>query len=154
VVGKATSRAAKRPRGLATNELTGERTTSLVTGWPLRATGIRLGELLDLELDGLWDTPRHGTRVKVPVGKLDTKRTVPLDEPTLAELVAGNCTYANICEQCENFVTSPEFTPALQGQLAGRRSGWYMALRRSLSSAPRQRRNRGPPTNTGARPVP
>jgi integrase len=50
----------------------------------LRGTGMRLGELLDLELDCLWDTPTHGTWVKVPVGKLGTERTVPLDEPTLA----------------------------------------------------------------------
>lgn len=49
----------------------------------LRGTGMRLGELLDLELDCLWDTPSHGTWVKVPVGKLGTERTVPLDEATL-----------------------------------------------------------------------
>lgn len=50
----------------------------------LRGTGLRLGELLDLELDCLWDTPAHGTWVKVPVGKLGTERTVPLDADTLA----------------------------------------------------------------------
>jgi integrase len=50
----------------------------------LRGTGMRLGELLDLELDCLWDTPTHGTWVKVPVGKLGTERTVPLDAATLA----------------------------------------------------------------------
>jgi site-specific recombinase XerD len=50
----------------------------------LRGTGLRLGELLDLELDCLWDTPTHGTWVKVPVGKLGTERTVPLDADTLA----------------------------------------------------------------------
>jgi integrase len=50
----------------------------------LRGTGMRLGELLDVELDCLWDTPTHGTWVKVPLGKLGTERTVPLDEATLA----------------------------------------------------------------------
>jgi integrase len=50
----------------------------------LRGTGLRLGELLDLELDCLWDTPTHGTWVKVPVGKLGTERTVPVDAATLA----------------------------------------------------------------------
>lgn len=50
----------------------------------LRGTGMRLGELLDLELDCLWDTPTHGTWVKIPVGKLGTERTVPLDAATLA----------------------------------------------------------------------
>ena len=50
----------------------------------LRGTGMRLGELLDLELDCLWDFGTRGTWVKVPLGKLGTERTVPLDEPTLA----------------------------------------------------------------------
>ena len=52
----------------------------------LRGTGMRIGELLDLELDCLWDLPRHGTWIKVPLGKLDTERVVPLDEPTMAAL--------------------------------------------------------------------
>lgn len=50
----------------------------------LRGTGLRLGELLDLELDCLWDTTTHGTWVRVPLGKLGTERTVPLDAATLA----------------------------------------------------------------------
>jgi len=50
----------------------------------LRGTGMRIGELLDLELDCLWDFGSSGTWVKVPLGKLGTERTVPLDEPTLA----------------------------------------------------------------------
>ncbi len=33
-------------------------------------------------------------------------------------LVAEACSYANICEQCDNFTTSTEFIPALQTQLA------------------------------------
>ena len=50
----------------------------------LRGTGMRIGELLDLELDCLWDTPTHGTWVRVPLGKLDNERMVPLDPDTLA----------------------------------------------------------------------
>ena len=49
----------------------------------LRGTGMRLGELLDLELDCLWDFGPSGTWVKVPLGKLGTERTVPLDDETL-----------------------------------------------------------------------
>lgn len=49
----------------------------------LRATGMRVGELLDLELDCLVDFGSHGTWLRVPVGKLGTERTVPLDGPTL-----------------------------------------------------------------------
>lgn len=52
----------------------------------LRGTGIRLGELLDLELDCVWDTGSHGSWLKVPLGKLGTERTVPLDVATLAAL--------------------------------------------------------------------
>ena len=52
----------------------------------LRGTGIRLGELLDLELDCVWDSGSHGSWLKVPLGKLGTERTVPLDEATLAAL--------------------------------------------------------------------
>lgn len=50
----------------------------------LRGTGLRLGELLDLELDCLLDYTSHGTWLRVPVGKLNTERTVPLDNTTLA----------------------------------------------------------------------
>ena len=34
------------------------------------------------------------------------------------QLAAEACPYANICEQCDNFVTTTEFIPALQAQLA------------------------------------
>jgi site-specific recombinase XerD len=52
----------------------------------LRGTGLRLGELLDLELDCLWELPGHGTWLKVPLGKLNTERVVPLDADTLTVL--------------------------------------------------------------------
>jgi site-specific recombinase XerD len=52
----------------------------------LRGTGIRLGELLDLELDCVWDSSSHGSWLKVPLGKLGTERTVPLDATTLSAL--------------------------------------------------------------------
>ena len=54
----------------------------------LRGTGMRLGELLDLELDCLWQSASHGTWIKVPLGKLGTERMVPLDAETLAALDA------------------------------------------------------------------
>jgi len=54
----------------------------------LRGTGLRLGELLDLELDCLWELPNHGTWLKVPLGKLNTERVVPLDPDTLTALDA------------------------------------------------------------------
>jgi integrase len=52
----------------------------------LRATGMRIGELLDLELDCVHEVPGAGAWLKVPLGKLDTERMVPIDDDTL-ELV-------------------------------------------------------------------
>src|SRR5665648_347244 len=54
----------------------------------LRGTGLRLGVLLDLELDCVLDFASHGSWLKVPLGKLGTERTVPLDGATLAALAA------------------------------------------------------------------
>ncbi len=34
------------------------------------------------------------------------------------DLVAQACTYANICETCPSYTTTPEFTPAITDQLA------------------------------------
>ena len=52
----------------------------------LRHTGLRLGELRDLELDCLWDVPGHGSWLKVPLGKLATERLVPIDDATLGAI--------------------------------------------------------------------
>ena len=49
----------------------------------LRATGMRIGELIDLELDCVHEVPGPGAWLKVPLGKLDTERMVPIDEETL-----------------------------------------------------------------------
>nr|MBA2600384.1 tyrosine-type recombinase/integrase [Actinomycetota bacterium] len=54
----------------------------------LRATGIRIGELLDLELDCLVDFGEHGTWLRVPIGMLGTERTVPLEPVTVQVLDA------------------------------------------------------------------
>jgi site-specific recombinase XerD len=49
----------------------------------LRATGMRIGELVDLELDCVHEVPGQGAWLKVPLGKLLTERMVPIDEETL-----------------------------------------------------------------------
>ncbi|GAA1623768.1 hypothetical protein GCM10009733_020520 [Nonomuraea maheshkhaliensis] len=49
-----------------------------------RATGLRVGELRDLELDCVHEIPDTGAWLKVPLGKLATERMVPLDDDTLA----------------------------------------------------------------------
>jgi integrase len=54
----------------------------------LRATGMRIGELLDLELDCVVNFGRHGPWLRVPLGKLDNERMVPLDDDTVAVLDA------------------------------------------------------------------
>ncbi len=48
-----------------------------------RATGVRIGELRDLELDCVHQIKDHGAWLKVPLGKLGTERMVPLDEETV-----------------------------------------------------------------------
>ena len=48
-----------------------------------RACGLRIGELLDLELDCVHEIDGHGSWLKVPLGKLDTERMVPLDDETV-----------------------------------------------------------------------
>jgi integrase len=49
-----------------------------------RACGLRIGELLDLELDCVHELPDHGHWLKVPLGKLDSERMVPIDAGILA----------------------------------------------------------------------
>ncbi len=49
----------------------------------VRATGIRIGELLTLELDCVHEVPGLGAWLKVPLGKFDTERMVPLDQETV-----------------------------------------------------------------------
>ncbi len=49
----------------------------------LRATGMRIGELIDLELDCIHEVPGQGSWLKVPLGKLATERMVPLDDDTV-----------------------------------------------------------------------
>lgn len=48
-----------------------------------RAVGLRIGELVDLELDCVHDIAGNGSWLKVPLGKLDTERMVPLDDETV-----------------------------------------------------------------------
>jgi integrase len=52
----------------------------------LRHTGLRIGELLDLELDHLVDYGPNGTWLRVPLGKLNNERSVPVDDIALETL--------------------------------------------------------------------
>jgi len=54
----------------------------------LRATGMRVGELLDLELNCLLDFDRHGRWLRVPLGKLNSERVVPVEPDTVAVIDA------------------------------------------------------------------
>jgi integrase len=49
-----------------------------------RATGVRIGGLVDLELDCVHEIQGQGAWLKVPLGKLDTERMVPLDDQAVA----------------------------------------------------------------------
>lgn len=52
----------------------------------LRGAGLRVGELLDLELGSIIDYGPAGIWLKVPLGKLATERMVPLSAATVATL--------------------------------------------------------------------
>ena len=52
----------------------------------MRGTGVRIGELLDLELDCIVDYGPAGSWLRVPLGKLNNERAVPLDQATLDAL--------------------------------------------------------------------
>ena len=52
----------------------------------LRHTGIRIGELLDLEVNHLVDYGANGTWLRVPLGKLHNERSVPVDDNALEAL--------------------------------------------------------------------
>jgi integrase len=52
----------------------------------LRGAGLRIGELLDLELDCVVDYGAAGPWLRVPLGKLNSERSVPLDETTIAAI--------------------------------------------------------------------
>jgi site-specific recombinase XerD len=58
----------------------------------LRETGLRIGELCDLELDCVHEIPGQGAWLKVPLGKLLTERMVPIDDETVAliDCIAAN----------------------------------------------------------------
>jgi integrase len=57
----------------------------------LRRSGLRLGECLDLELGCIADYGPTGTWLRVPLGKLGTERSVPLDLATVTALDAWAC---------------------------------------------------------------
>jgi integrase len=52
----------------------------------IRATGLRIGELRDLELDCVHEIDGLGAWLKVPLGKLASERMLPVDDETLAVL--------------------------------------------------------------------
>jgi integrase len=52
----------------------------------LRHTGLRIGELLDLELNHLVDYGPNGTWLRVPLGKLNDERSIPVDDVALDAL--------------------------------------------------------------------
>lgn len=49
----------------------------------MRKTGIRVGELISLEQNCIWTNPKGSSFLKVPLGKLDNERLVPLDDKAL-----------------------------------------------------------------------
>ncbi len=52
----------------------------------LRGCGLRIGELLDLELGCAAGYGPAGRCLRVPLGKLNSERSVPLDDASLAAI--------------------------------------------------------------------
>jgi integrase len=65
-----------------------------------RATGLRIGELRELELDCVHEIDGHGAWLKVPLGKLATERMVPLDTETVDTSSTGSPTAAPPAGRC------------------------------------------------------
>ncbi len=49
----------------------------------MRRTGLRVSELRNMSFDCLWTDPKGATLLKVPLGKLNNERLVPLDPATV-----------------------------------------------------------------------
>ena len=97
----------------------------------LRGAGLRVGELLDLELGSVIDYGPAGTWLKVPLGKLGTERLVPLAAATIAvldEWVADRGTHRPLPHTRTGVLTDFLFTQR------GRRLG-YTRLRNGLLAA-------------------
>jgi integrase len=106
----------------------------------LRGAGLRVGELLDLELASIIDYGAAGTWLKVPLGKLATERMVPLSAATIAALdewVAQRDMHRPLPHPRTGVLTDFLFTQH------GRRLG-YTRLRNGLLAATESAGLRGP----------
>jgi site-specific recombinase XerD len=93
-----------------------------------RATGIRIGECIDLALDCLWQVGPEQWALHVPLGKLHTERLVPLDEEgrrLVARLLALRA------------LAPSAHLAKSEGLLLPRGGGYYLyqTLRRALADA-------------------
>ncbi|MFV8320315.1 tyrosine-type recombinase/integrase [Mycobacterium sp. 23] len=106
----------------------------------LRGAGLRVGELLDLELSSIIDYGAAGTWLKVPLGKLATERMVPLSAATTAALdewVTHRGVHRPLTHPRTGVLTDFLFTHH------GRRLG-YARLRNGLQAATQSAGLRGP----------
>jgi integrase len=106
----------------------------------LRGAGLRVGELLDLELGSIVDYGPAGTWLKVPLGKLATERMVPLSAATVAvldEWVADRGRHRPLPHPRTGVLTDFLFTQR------GRRLG-YTRLRNGLLAAAQAAELRAP----------
>ncbi|WP_204802363.1 tyrosine-type recombinase/integrase [Mycobacterium riyadhense] len=106
----------------------------------LRGAGLRVGELLDLELGSIIDYGAAGTWLKVPLGKLATERMVPLSAATTAALdewVTHRGVHRPLTHPRTGVLTDFLFTHH------GRRLG-YARLRNGLLAAAQSAGLRGP----------
>jgi site-specific recombinase XerD len=95
----------------------------------MRATGIRVGECIDLSVDCLRQIGPDQWALHVPLGKLHSERLVPVDADVRA-IVARLLTL-----RTHQISDSPVDTAWLLPRTASSRNVWYQLLRRALKQA-------------------
>jgi hypothetical protein len=97
----------------------------------MRATGIRIGECIDLSLDCLQRLSEQQVALHVPLGKLHSERWVPVDEET-QQIVARMLELRALAP-----TTTRQDSPAFLLPRYRRRNGWKKLLRRTLAETAR-----------------
>jgi site-specific recombinase XerD len=97
----------------------------------IRATGVRIGEAVDLALDCLRQISETQWALHVPLGKLHTERWVPVDDDT-RRIVARMLELRTLTPP-QDLLHSQDFLLPRYRQ----HRNWYLVLRRALANAAR-----------------
>jgi site-specific recombinase XerD len=98
----------------------------------MRATGIRIGECIDLSLDCLQRLSEQQVALHVPLGKLHSERWVPVDEET--QRIVARMLELRVLAPTTTRQDSPAF---LLPRYRRGRNGWKKLLRRTVAETAR-----------------